>query len=219
MNRIYDHQSVLLPAAYIGPIHYFALVRQARTVFIESGEHYIKQTWRNRCLILTANGVYPLTIPVIKIHGNHTKIKDILISYREKWQQIHWRAISSAYRNSPFFLFYADELEKILFSKEEKLLDLNLRLTDALLKMMKISVALSVTEQYETCLADDVLDLRNQFTSGKQLTYPFPPYMQVFDERFGFVPGLSIIDLLFNIGPDAADYLNRLTCLSSRDTL
>lgn len=213
MKNISDHQSVLLPATYFGPIHYFAVVRQARKVIIEREEHYIKQTWRNRCMILTANGVYPLTIPVIKVHGNPTKINDIPISYREKWQLIHWRTIASAYRNAPYFLYYADELENILFSNEERLFDFNLRLTETLLKMLHITVQISITRKYEANPPGNILDLRGQFTPKKTLVPHFPVYMQVFGERHGFVPGLSIIDLLFNLGPAAGDYLKRLDTL------
>jgi hypothetical protein len=213
MKNICDHQSVLLPATYFGPIHYFSVVSQTRTVIIESEEHYIKQTWRNRCVVLTANGVFSLTIPVIRVDGNHTKIKDILISYREKWQQVHWRTIVSAYRNTPYFLYYADELESILFSNEERLFDFNLRLTEALLKMLNISVLISITAKYEAIPPGDILDLRGDFTPKKNLLSHFPVYMQAFGDRYGFVPGLSIIDLLFNLGPDAGDYLKRLDTL------
>lgn len=213
MKNICDYQSVLLPATYFGPIHYFAVISQTRTVIIESEEHYIKQTWRNRCVVLTANGVFSLTIPVIRAEGNHTKIKDILISNREKWQLIHWRTIASAYRNTPYFLYYADELESILFSNEERLFDFNLRLTEPLLKMLHINAQITMTGKYEAIPDGDILDLRGYFTPKKKLLPHFPVYMQAFSERHGFAPGLSIIDLLFNLGPDAGDYLKRLYTL------
>jgi hypothetical protein len=213
MKKIGDYQAVLLPATYFGPIHYFAVIKQARAFIIESEEHYMKQTWRNRCAVLTANGVLSLTIPVIKVDGNHTKIKDVLVSYREKWQLIHWRTIASAYRNTPFFLYYADELESILFSNEERLFDFNFRLTTNLLKMLHISTQISFTGKYEALPAADTLDLRGEFTPKNKSLPHFPVYMQPFSERHGFVPGLSIIDLLFNLGPDAGDYLKRLCTL------
>jgi hypothetical protein len=203
-------QSLLMPATYFGPVHYFVALSQAKHVIIEQNEHYLKQTWRNRCKILTANGVFSLTIPVIKVDGNHTKIKDILISYRERWQQIHWRAITSAYKNSPFFLFYADELGSILFSNEEKLFDFNMKLTKMLLKMLKINVLISVTQNYDKMPNSDFLDLRLHFSPKNPFQFEFPFYNQVFTERHGFIPGLSIIDLIFNLGPDAPGYLNRL---------
>jgi hypothetical protein len=102
--------SILLATAYLPPVQYFMAIVNADDVYIEKHETYHKQTFRNRCEIYTANGKLPLTIPVIKVNGNHTRIDEITISDQYKWQILHWRAIKIAYSNSPFFLYYKDDL-------------------------------------------------------------------------------------------------------------
>ena len=130
--------NILLSTAYLGPIEYFASMSNAKEVTIEKQEHYIKQTYRNRCLIATANGIQSLTIPVIKVNGNRTKIKDIQIAYSEKWQLLHWRAIVSAYNHSPYFLYNKDILEPFYFKEFKFLFDFNFQLLEELLGVLEI---------------------------------------------------------------------------------
>ena len=197
--------------AYLPPIGYFAPIINSQKTLIEDDENYVKQTYRNRCLIYTANGLFPLSIPVVKVNGNHTKIKDIEISYFENWQQHHWRSIVSAYNQSPFFLYYRDELE-VFFTKQFKyLLDFNTELMKVILEALDLNTEIVFTEKFIGNDNHSYLDLRNKFNPKKRDTENgFPEYTQVFNEKHGFIPNLSIIDLLFNEGPNALDYLEGL---------
>ena len=200
----------MLSTAYLGPVSYFAAISNANNIYIEAEEHYIKQTWRNRCRIMTANGPLNLTIPVIKVHGNHTKVKDIAIDYSENWQKIHWRAIMSAYQHSPYFQYYKDELTFFYTNKISHLLDFNLQLTKTIFTLVGINKDLYLSQTYQKVLSVDLLDFRNTFSPKKNNQMKFPPYIHVFRERHGFVPNLSILDLLLNMGPDTKSYLEKI---------
>lgn len=198
----------LLPTAYFPPVQWFVFLMAAGRVIIEQHETYPKQTYRNRCEIATANGKLALTIPVIKTYGNHTKTRDIAISDHQNWQALHWRALVAAYANSPYFLYYRDDFEPFFQKKYDNLLQFNLELVQMLLRIMEIEKSIELTTDFEKAPAG-VLDLRNEVTPKKPFTlFPLPQYYQVFEERNGFLPGLSIVDLLFNMGPAAAGMLN-----------
>lgn len=189
------------------PIEYFVWIMKADSIIIEREENYIKQTYRNRCEINSANGKLLLSIPVIKTNGNHTKVKDVKIDYSENWQLNHWRAIVSAYNHSPYFLYYKDELEKYYFNNYIYLFDFNTQLIRTILKLLPINRNIVNTDEYLKSVDENCIDLRNKI-SPKMLTFiNWPKYTQVFNERWGFLPNLSIVDLLFNVGPQSAEYL------------
>ncbi|MCD4730385.1 MAG: WbqC family protein [Bacteroidales bacterium] len=203
-------KKILLSSSYLGPIEYFAGIASAEQVIIEKQEHYSKQTYRNRCLIATANGLQSLTIPVIKVNGNHTKIKDIQITYSEKWQLLHWRAIVSAYSHSPYFLYYRDVLEPFYFKKFKFLFEFNIQLLEDIMSALDIDKKINFSEIFKVNTGDEISDLRNSFSPKIKSSKTFPPYIQVFSEKFEFFPNLSIIDLLFNEGSSALDYLKKI---------
>jgi len=202
-----ERKTVLLSTAYLPPVHYFAIVAGVKEVLIEKFETYPKQTYRNRCEIYSANGRIPLIVPVHRPDGNHTMTKDVLLSMHENWQILHWRAIKTAYANSPFFLYYQDELEPFFNEKANKLLDFNTQLMKVILDLIGIKVKISYTSDF---ILDrpEVLDYRWKITPKKIFDeFDLVEYYQSFSEKHGFIPNLSIIDLLFNLGPETAEYL------------
>ncbi len=200
---------VLLSVAYNPPIAWFSLLAK-HNVVLESHETYPKQTFRNRCEIYAENGRMPLSIPVSRPKGNHTQINDVTIVNSDKWYLRHWRAIQSAYESSPYFLFYKDDLKGFYEGNYEGLFDFNTRLIRTIAGLLNLQTHIRVTDMYEkTPIA--VKDYRNLFNPKKEIQFAvFPEYIQVFSERHGFIPNLSILDLLFNLGPESSDYLNHI---------
>lgn len=200
---------VLLSIAYLPPVSWMAVALQSGKIALEVHETYPKQTFRNRCNIATASGVLSLTIPVKRVNGNHTKTCDIHIDNSKNWQLLHWRSIITAYSKTPYFLYYRDLFESIFSREHEFLVDFNRELLNCVLTASKIkTLDIQYTREYEIKPAS--IDLRNSF----QPKYPLrdvacflPRYMQAFENFHGYLPDLSIIDLLFNLGPDALPYL------------
>ena len=205
-----DFDSIILSTSYAGSIEYFVRIVQHDTIFIEKEEHYLKQTYRNRTLIATSNGIFPLIIPVIRKDGNHTKIKDVHISYTENWQQLQWRTIVSAYSNSPYFLYYHDNLIPFYETRIPFLLDYNSRLLEVILKLLGINKDFTFTNSYEKEYETSILDLRNSISPKLKSGVNFAPYIQAFDVKYGFLPNLGIFDLLFNEGPNSLNYLRKI---------
>nr|NQU90939.1 WbqC family protein [Bacteroidota bacterium] len=201
-----NQPKIIISTAYLPSIQYFSYLMAADEVWIEQYETYPKQTFRNRCEIYSANGKLALTIPVVKVDGNHTKTRDIIISNHQNWQTMHWRAIDAAYANSPFFLYYKDDLEPFFHRPYKNLLDMNHQLLIALLEILHIKKTIPYTTEFVKSPVG-VLDLRNEISPKVKTKYVFKPYYQVFEEKFGFIPGLSMLDLLFNVGDEAVDYL------------
>lgn len=204
-----EPQLPLFSTAYLPPIAYFAALAKHQEASIEQYETFPKQTYRNRAVILSANGSLPLVVPVTHPYGNHTYTHNIGISYTERWNVNHWRAIVSAYSASPYFLYYKDKLEAILMQHYERLIDLNEALMQYLFKSLKLSVSLQYTKDYAPAGTINE-DYRNLFTPKKDSDLTFPPYSQVFETKMPFVANLSILDLLFNLGPEAKRYLELL---------
>jgi hypothetical protein len=203
--------TVLLSSAYLAPIQYYYKLISYENVIIEQFEHYSKQSYRNRCNILSANGVLPLTIPVIHSNGVKTYTKDIKIDNSARWKAMHKRAIESAYRSSPFYIYYADEFYEVFDNEYKFLLDFNNKLQSLILNLLNIRINISYSDNFIIPKNNEV-DLRESIHPKARVNKPdgsfIPlPYYQVFQQKFGFVPNLSIIDLLFNDGPSAKDVL------------
>lgn len=197
----------LISTAYLPTVRYMSVLAKYGAATIEQYETFPKQTFRNRTTIATGNGLMMLNVPVSRPSGNHTTTAEMVVSYHEPWNIRHWRAISSAYNAAPYFLYYKDELEEILMHQYEHLLQLNEALLNYLLKRLKITCQLEYTLSFIKETASYV-NLRESLTTKKDdpsITYPH--YSQVFESRHGFLPNLSVIDLLFNLGPEAKSYL------------
>lgn len=200
--------SILLPTAYLPPVHYFGYLVKADRILIEQFETYPKQTYRNRCEILTANGQFSLTIPVSKPFGNHTMTKDIGIANYQNWQTLHWRTIESAYANSPFFLYYKDLFLPFYQKKYQNLLIFNMEMLKMLMAMLGLETPVILTSSYQKN-ATNILDLREKITPKLAFnSFTLKPYYQVFEVKYGFTPGLSILDLIFNMGEEAGEILS-----------
>ncbi len=194
--------SQIFPTAYLPSIEYISLFSKTENASIEIFETYQKQSCRTRCNVMTANGVQTLTVPVIKTNGNHTLTKDIEISYKESWQQVHLRCLESAYRKSAYFDYYFPYLEKIYKQKFNTLIELNEYSMKAILKLLKIKKEISYTNDFEKIT--DEKDYRIALSKNEVNKEGMPEYYQVFSDRHGFISNLSIVDLLFNEGPNSA---------------
>ena len=193
--------SNIFPTAYLPSIEYVSLFLKTDDVSIELYETYQKQSCRTRCNVMTANGIQTLTIPVIKTNGNHTLTKDIEISYKEAWQQIHLRCLESAYRKSAYFDYYFPYFEKIYKQKFNTLIELNDYCLKTILKLLKVKKEYSYTEDFEKIVDDK--DYRISLSKNNYNNFEMKPYYQVFADRHGFVSNLSIVDLLFNEGSNS----------------
>ncbi|MBQ4548227.1 MAG: WbqC family protein [Bacteroidales bacterium] len=193
--------SNIFPTAYLPSIEYVSLFLKTDDVSIELYETYQKQSCRTRCNVMTANGIQTLTIPVIKTNGNHTLTKDIEISYKEAWQQIHLRCLESAYRKSAYFDYYFPYFEKIYKQKFNTLIELNDYCLKTILKLLKVKKEYSYTEDFEKIVDDK--DFRISLSKNNYNNFEMKPYYQVFADRHGFVSNLSIVDLLFNEGSNS----------------
>ena len=196
--------SVCLTSAYLAPVEYYSAMAKADVVFLEQYDYYLKQTYRNRCHIAAANGVMALSIPVEKSAGAKQLTKDVRISAHNDWQIQHWRSIESAYNSTPFFEYYKDDLQPFYEKKWDFLWDFNWEIQLKILELLDLDLKIQLTEQYQPSLNLAVVDLRENIHPKKvtQATKA-KPYYQVFEQRFGFQPNLSVVDLLFNMGNES----------------
>ncbi len=200
-----NNNAVILSTAYLPPIQYFSKLVLYSEVLIEVQESYSKQSYRNRCEILSCNGLLPLTIPVIKVNGNNTLTKDVEIDYSMNWQKNHWKAIESAYRTSVYYDFVADLINPYFSKKEKFLIDLNTKIILEVMEFLGVSKRTTNTSEFVNEYSKDVDDFRSSIHPKPQFQiidneFKAIKYFQVFNDRFGFLPNLSIIDLLFNEG-------------------
>jgi len=202
---------MIFPSLYNAPVSWYAMLLADREeVSLEQFDHYTKQTYRNRCRILGANGVIDLVIPIVKEHGSKTLMKDVRIDYDTPWQKIHWRSIFSSYASAPFFEFIEDAYRPFYSKSYKYLVDLNKDLITVTLDQLQVDKRYSFSENY--LHTDPEGDLRELIHPKRKFTHPsvhFEPreYQQVFSDRHGFEADLSIIDLLFNEGGNACTIL------------
>jgi hypothetical protein len=202
-------ENYLLSSAYFPPIEYMSLVVAGNDIFIEREETYLKQTFRNRCYILSSNGPMALSVPVLLGSFHKTQVKDIKIDYSKRWQQVHLRAITASYRSSAFYEYFFENIEKVILSNHIFLLDLNMHSLETIQKITGSAKKISFTSFFQP-----VTDAKNDFRyiinpKKKYFTYPAinKEYYQVFGTKTGFIPGLSTIDLIFNLGAESLKYL------------
>lgn len=216
MHAFFD--TVLLSTAYLPPIEYFAAIANASAILLEGAEMYQKQSYRTRCRIISGNGILVLTVPVLRKDGVHKcPVKEVRIDYSKPWLLQHKRALEAAYMSSPFFEYYADDIFPILDKKEKFLVDMNLLLVRKITELIGIPENIKFTDTFlnpaDLKAERGITDLRERIHPknpeenllrqlGKE-----KPYYQVFTNKQGFVPNLSIIDLLCNEGPNSVSFL------------
>ena len=208
---------ILLSSAYLAPIQYYTKLQQCDgTAYIEAYDNYSKQTYRNRCMIVDANGPLALTIPTEKSGEGKCLMRDIRISDHGNWRHQHWNALEAAYRHTPFFLYYEDDFRPFYEQKIESLYEFNLGLTRLICNLIGIDVTLVPTTEYFANSMANVEDLRERIHPKQdwQSDVDFIPkeYYQVFKAKHGFIPNMSIADLLFNMGPESILVLHESCC-------
>lgn len=202
-------ESLLLSTAYLAPVEYYMVMNRAGSVLIEQCEHFIKQSYRNRCRIAAANGVQTLSIPVEKPSPG-CSIRDIRIAEHGNWRHLHWNALVSAYNSTPFFDYYADDFRPFYEKRYDFLFDFNEQLRQLVCSLTGVEVNVGFTTSYARPDGEERSDLREKIHPKRPPVVPeFRPYYQVFERRLGFLPNLSIVDLLFNMGPESEIWLTR----------
>lgn len=200
-------KGAVFPLFYLPPIEYFSKLSDYRSmVLVENAEHFQKQSYRNRASICSPNGRLDLVVPVIKGSKVHTKVKDVKISYDFRWQRLHWMSLQTCYRSSAYFEYYEDEILAFYEKKWNFLFDYNEEMLALMLKFLKLNISYSYTGEFEKTY-EGLADFRDCIHPKKESEMIFKPYFQVFEEKNGFLPNLSIVDLLFNQGPQSIKYL------------
>ncbi len=199
--------NILIHPTYFPSISHFAAIVQADKITFEMEDNFQKQTNRNRTYIYSPNGIQLLNIPVKHSKTAHQKTKDVQIENDFDWQKQHFKSLEAAYRSSPFFEYFEDDLLPIFEKKHNFLMDLNLEVFDLITRCLRLKIDYSPTTEYlHEINSNDVTDFRF-LANGKKDDSKFESYTQVFDDKFGFINNLSILDLVFNEGKFALDYL------------
>ena len=201
--------TTLLSTTYFGPVQWYQKLYRSEAVEIEQWESFQKQTYRNRCLIATTNGVQALTVPVERREGEKEVIKDIRISDHGNWRHLHWNALQSAYGESPFFDYYQDDIRPFFEKRWTFLLDFNEEIRQKMCELIDIQPKVGYTKTFV-----NHRDSTHDYREGIRPKHPAPdpdftpkPYYQVYQQKHGFLANLSILDLLFNLGPESIFYL------------
>jgi len=202
-------RSILLSTAYFPPIHYISELIKADNSFIEIHDNYIKQSYRNRCNILSPNGLQSLSVPVERGSFHTVPMKDLRIDYSRPWQRNHLRSLKTAYNSSAFYEYLKDDIEKCIKSENIFLLDLNMQILETISRILDLELKFQITDSYEA-IPVGLLDLRaviHPKTDNSEYYNSSLEYFQVFSPEQGFTPGLSILDLMFNMGREAYRFL------------
>ena len=205
-----DNERILyLSSAYLAPVQYYAHLVACRRAVVEQYDHYVKQTYRNRCTIAAPDGPLSLTVPIVKPDTPKCLMRDIRISDHGNWRHLHWNALESAYNHTPFFEYYRDDFRPFYEQRYEFLMDFNEALCHLVCSLIDIEPDLSRSTSYcadlpsgETEDCRECIHPKKDFRTADPAFRP-QPYYQVFQERLGFLPNLSIVDLLFNMGPES----------------
>jgi len=206
------NSKIILTTSFFAPIQYYCKIVQYPEIVIEQWENYSKQSYRNRCNILGANGILPLSIPVVKATNKKMLTKDVKITYETNWQKLHWKGIEAAYKSSPFYEYYIDDFERFFTQKWDYLLEYNNEIQKEIFGILEIEPNIEFTDDFINFGTSEFVDFREIIhpkasKSVKDNAFTANQYTQVFGNKFGFIENLSILDLIFNLGPDSLNYL------------
>lgn len=201
-------KTAYLSSAYLAPVEYYTKLLTYDRIFVEQHDHYMKQTYRNRCTIAGPGEEIILTIPTVKPESPKCPMRDIRISDHGNWRHLHWNAIESAYNSTPFFEYYKDDFHPFYEKRYEFLADFNEELCRLVCELIDLHPNIERTQEYKSEFTPDEYDFRETIHPKKDFRLVDPeftprPYYQVFEAHHGFRPNLSIIDLLFNMGPES----------------
>jgi hypothetical protein len=194
---------------YLPPVSWFAEVIKHDDLVLEQFDSWQKSSFRNKTIIAGPNTLQTLSVPIVGGRNQKGLYKDIKICYTERWPNVHINAIRTAYGSAPFYEYYADSFYEILRKERNYLFDLNEALLNQIIKTLKLNISISKSTDYRLTIEEGATDLRNRITA-KTNFQPQKTYIQVFSERHGFRPNVSILDLIFHEGPNAANYLRGL---------
>ena len=192
-----------LSTTYLGPVQQYAKLAQYDAIYMEREENYIKQTYRNRCVLAAANGPLTLSVPIVKPNDLKCPTKEIRISDHGNWRHLHWNALVSAYNMSPFFEYYADDFAPFYERRYTFLFDFNEALRQLICELIDLQPQVRYTDSYQPTVSHDYRESIRPRHPEADVHFRTVPYYQVFQEKFGFLPNLSIVDLLFNMGPES----------------
>lgn len=207
-----NNRKLLCETMYFGPIPFFMELLKVDTIILEHCEHYNKSSYRNRLEIATSNGRLNLSIPLLKGKHQGQLIRDVQIDNSYSWQSQHWKSIQTAYRKSPYFDFY-DYFFSPLFESSTPyhfLWDFNLACFEKVIHCLSISAKIETTHSYQADIPTGIRDLRHRILPRNIHQYPHTAYQQTFEDRTGFIPNLSILDLLFCKGPESLLHLKHM---------
>lgn len=198
--------TALLQTTYFGPVQWYQKLYRYDHCLIEQYDSYQKQTYRNRCIVATANGLQALTVPV-EVNGEKCLVKDVRISDHNNWRRVHWNALMSAYSESPFFDYYADDIRPFFEKRYDYLVDFNEAIRQKICELIDIHPEVEYTTDYIKQYADDYREIIHAKHPQPDSDFELRPYWQVFSSKHGFLSNLSILDLLFCMGPESIFYL------------
>ena len=198
---------IIIHPNYFPNIQQFTQILKAEKILFEVSDNYQKQTYRNRTYIYGANGKLGLFIPVIHTHKNRELYKDVKISYESDWMALHLKSLQSAYRSSPYFEYFEDDFIKLYSEKEIFLSEFNIKCIDLITELLDVKLNHLKNESYNECHSG-YIDLRDLSIARKEKEYATPKYIQVFESKHGYLPNLSILDILFSEGNNTTSLIN-----------
>ncbi len=209
-----SYQNLLIETQIFPPIATMGLFIHSNSLCIEACENYQKRSFRNRYHIGSHQGLLALSVPLLKGKNNQQLITEVAISYESPWPSVHWKAIQSSYGKSAYFIYYKDMIQELLFAKPRHLFQLNHTILQTLCKELEIEISIRETHEFAVNPTDpSILDFRSKMIPRELSRFSFPEYYQVYSSSSGFIPNLSILDLLFHLGPDSLGYLSELEML------